>query len=228
MSSILKALKKLEEEKIAQYEESRRHVSGEILKPQIERGISAKWLWLLAGVSTVVILLLLVALLRKAPTEQLTVKVNPSVKNEMTPPSPAQEAPLTKPAEGIPKSATPLALPAPEQQLKSQTVLTPPLIHNLPRPAETELPGFKAPEPTRAEPAPVKLLPASTEAALTLNGIAWNRDSTDRLAIINGQPAGVGEIVAGAVVVEILQDRARFSRNGKTFELSIGKSSGKE
>jgi general secretion pathway protein B len=67
-----------------------------------------------------------------------------------------------------------------------------------------------------------------TEAALTLNGIAWNRDSADRLAIINGQPAGVGENVAGAVVVEILQDRARFTRNGKTFELSIGKSSVKE
>lgn len=228
MSSILKALKKLEEEKIAQHEESRRHVSGEILKPQIERGISAKWLWLLAGVSTVVILLLLVALLRKTPTEQLTVKVNAPFKNEVMPPSPAQEATPTKPAAGVPKSATPLVLPAPGQPLKNQTVQTPPLRPNQPRPAEPELPGFKAPEPPRAEPAPAKLLPASTEAALTLNGIAWNRDSADRLAIINGQPVGVGEIVAGAVVVEILQDRARFTRNGKTFDLSIGKSSGKD
>jgi general secretion pathway protein B len=228
MSSILKALKKLEEEKIAQQEESRRHLSGEILKPQVERGISAKWLWLVAGVSTFVILLLIVALLRKAPPEQLTTKVNAPVNNVVTPPSPVQGAPLTKSAEGVPPKTPVMPYSAPDQPVKNKMVQTAPMPHNLPRPAEPELPGFKAPEPPRTEPAPAKFVTSPTEAALTLNGIAWNRDSADRLAIINGQPTGVGEIVAGAVVVEILQDRARFTRKGKTFELSIGKSSVKD
>lgn len=228
MSSILKALKKLEEEKIARHEEEKRHISGEILKPRTGRGVSARWLWLLAGGVTVVIALLIVALLRKSPPEQISANVGAPVKNELSSPSTAPEPPLAKPAAGAPQKTPPMARYVPDQHVKSKPVQTSPLPRSLPGPAEPELPGFKAPEPPRAEPPPARLPPPSTEPALTLNGIAWNRDSADRLAIINGQPAGVGEIVAGAVVVEILQDRARLTRNGKTFELSIGKSSAKD
>ncbi|NVN99937.1 MAG: hypothetical protein HXX17_11485 [Geobacteraceae bacterium] len=228
MSSILKALKKLEDEKIAQHEESKRHVSGEILKPQVEKGVNARWLWLLAGASAVVILLLIVALLRKAPSDTTSIKTPPLAAPELSP-TPAAMEPLTvKAAEGAPKTTNHLISPVPAKPLNSQTVQTPPPPHNLPGPAEPELPGFKAPEPPRVEAPAPKSLNASAEPALTLNGIAWNRDSADRLAIINGQPARVGEIVAGAVVVEVLQDRARLTRNGKSIELSIGKSSAKE
>lgn len=228
MSSILKALKKLEEEKIARHEEEKRHISGEILKPRTERGGSARWLWLFAGGATVVIALLIVALLRKSPPEQISARANTPASNETATAVPVPDVPLAKPAAGAPQKTPPIASNVPDQPVKNKPVQTSPLPRSLPGPTEPELPGFRAPEPTRAEPPPARLPPASTEPALTLNGIAWNRDSADRLAIINGQPAGVGEIVAGAVVVEILQDRARLTRNGKTFELSIGKSSAKD
>jgi hypothetical protein len=62
----------------------------------------------------------------------------------------------------------------------------------------------------------------SNDSTLTLSGIAWNKDSSDRLAIINGQPAATGAVVNGAVVEEILQDKVRMNLSGRTFELFLG------
>jgi general secretion pathway protein B len=57
-----------------------------------------------------------------------------------------------------------------------------------------------------------------------LSGIAWNKDSADRLAIINGQPVGTAASISGYRVDEILQDRVKLSRNGSSFEIFIGRS----
>jgi general secretion pathway protein B len=58
--------------------------------------------------------------------------------------------------------------------------------------------------------------------AFAVSGIAWNKDSADRLAIVNGQPLTTGSAIAGALVEEILPDRVRFSQEGKTFEVHLG------
>jgi general secretion pathway protein B len=58
--------------------------------------------------------------------------------------------------------------------------------------------------------------------ALTVSGIAWQKGGGDRFAMVNGSPVGEGATVAGAKVLEILPDRVRFSRDGSTFEVAIG------
>jgi general secretion pathway protein B len=92
--------------------------------------------------------------------------------------------------------------------------------------ARPELPGATLPqtEPQRqsaTQPQQLTVEPAAPRLALT--GIAWNKDSADRLAIINGQAIGTGATVGGATVEEILPDRVRLSSRGKSFELLLGK-----
>jgi len=92
-----------------------------------------------------------------------------------------------------------------------------------------ELPGIAAPVPEPENNGPAaKTAPGPTAApaaaTVTLSGIAWNKDSAVRLAIINGQPTALGASVDGVVVEEILPDRVKLSRNGRVFELLIGKS----
>jgi general secretion pathway protein B len=93
---------------------------------------------------------------------------------------------------------------------------------------EVELPSATVPlaEHQKIEPllnaAPLAA-PASSELTFTLSGIAWNKDSAERLAIINGQPTATGSSVNGVIVEEILQDRVKLSHSGRSFELLIGK-----
>jgi general secretion pathway protein B len=86
----------------------------------------------------------------------------------------------------------------------------------LPASGAAPVPATTKPVPPRgAEPA---------EPAFAVSGIAWNTDSADRLAIVNGHPLTTGSAVGSAVVEEILPDRVRFSQGGKTFEVPLGKS----
>lgn len=64
---------------------------------------------------------------------------------------------------------------------------------------------------------------ASEHQSITLSGIAWNKDSADRLAIVNGQTLTTGSAVGSAVVEEILPDRVRFSQGGKSYEVHLGR-----
>jgi general secretion pathway protein B len=59
--------------------------------------------------------------------------------------------------------------------------------------------------------------------ALTVTGIAWQKDSTDRMAIVNGSSVAEGVMVEGARVEKIFQDRVRFSFGTKTFDVSLGR-----
>ncbi len=84
-------------------------------------------------------------------------------------------------------------------------------------------PPVTAPPP-RAETVRKPAPPAPAEPAFSVSGIAWNKDSADRLAIVNGQPLTTGSFLEGAVVEEILPDRVRFSQGGRTFEVHLSKS----
>jgi general secretion pathway protein B len=67
--------------------------------------------------------------------------------------------------------------------------------------------------------------PAATEAGVSadirISGIAWQDERTARRAVVNGFLMKEGGVVAGARIVEILQDRVRFSQSGRDFELSL-------
>jgi general secretion pathway protein B len=60
-------------------------------------------------------------------------------------------------------------------------------------------------------------------AEFKVNGIAWQKESSSRLAVVNGVAVTQGATVDGAKVVEILPDRVRLSQGGRTFEVVLGK-----
>lgn len=228
MSSILKALKKLEQEK-ALRREGDIDLSREILHGEVRRKARFSWPWL-AAITTILLLATLVALLLPGG-------------RETTLPPPLEAAPQPAQSAASPESM-PLrpALPPPEgeadlKQIPAPATRTAPARITMPlpplqKPAARE--EVTPPPPRNA--APVTLPPAKTgppgkqaqpaepaEPLFTVSGIAWNKDSADRLAIVNGQPLATGSAVGGAVVEEILPDRVRFSQGGRTFEVHLGK-----
>ena len=225
MSSILKALKKLEEEKTTLQDEKKLDISRELLKQPGERRISVKWLWLLGTSAAAVILSLVYALYQK-----------PAV----VIPTPPAEPPATQ----APQAIQPMMPALPPS--RSDTISVTPQRHQVPpQPAEPQLqkrqahpvkpsenpapPGSQTPSGelhrsvTTEQPAASAVAPQPTDSRLILSGIAWNKDSAERLAVINGQPLATGAVVNGSVVEEIMPDRVRMSQNGRRFDLFIGK-----
>lgn len=58
------------------------------------------------------------------------------------------------------------------------------------------------------------------ESGIAISGIAWQDERSLRRAVVNGSLVGEGAEVAGARVVEIGESRVRFSRGGRTFDVS--------
>jgi len=231
MSSILKALKKLEEEKLLHEESAGINLSREILTQNRGSRNLRRWLWLLGASATGIIIILSAALLRKsAPIN--AVQSGGSAAVAPQPPLPAlpgEKLPVSPQATG---HGTESSLPAPstvnEPNLKParQNIEQQPetaLRREAALPPATTTPAAPAPKPDPVVKAAPLRPPAVSEQKLTLSGIAWNKDSADRLAIINGQPTAIGATVNGAVIEEILQDRVKLSHKGKSFELLIGR-----
>ena len=59
--------------------------------------------------------------------------------------------------------------------------------------------------------------------SLTVNGIAFF-DGEKRKAIVNGMSVSVGSVVEGARVEDIRENGVRFSRGNRKFEISVGNS----
>jgi len=103
--------------------------------------------------------------------------------------------------------ATAPRVPAPEPLPVLQKTVTPP------------------PESPPAAPqtgAPPRQIPAVTEGGdnITISGIAWQDERSLRRAVINGSLVGEGAEISGARVVEIRENRVRFSRDGQIFEVT--------
>jgi len=58
-------------------------------------------------------------------------------------------------------------------------------------------------------------------ADVVLSGIAWQEERRARRAVVNGFLMQEGGLVSGARIVEIYQDRVRFTLSGKYFELNL-------
>lgn len=65
---------------------------------------------------------------------------------------------------------------------------------------------------------------AVTTPKLTVNGIAFQEGSSDNMAIINGVTVSSGTVIEGVRVEDILKDRVRFSQGGEKFEIILNKS----
>ncbi|MBT0654404.1 hypothetical protein [Geomobilimonas luticola] len=88
----------------------------------------------------------------------------------------------------------------------------------LPTPATATPPPVPVRKGPVAAPLPRTVEPAGT-AGITISGIAWQDERELRRAVVNGALVGEGADVGGARVVEIKENRVRFSRGGQVFDV---------
>lgn len=67
-------------------------------------------------------------------------------------------------------------------------------------------------------------LPVPTIPALRVNGIAFQVNGADNMAIINGTAVANGSIIEGVTVVEVRKDYVLLQYNGEKFEIQLGQS----
>lgn len=204
MSSILKALKKLENEKAANTTE-RLNIDKDILlsspapKNRYRLTILFAVIFFILGISTKYF----------KTTSIADKKVNAAT----------ETAQVSKLKELPPASNSSIQNQPKETPVQSTVSITPkpsPTPPNLP---ET-LKKRAKPEPTQEDTTSVKV----ATPKLTVDGIAYHMGSTESLAVVNGVAVYVGTTVEGVKVEEIAKDRIRFSHAGKSFEVLLGKS----
>jgi general secretion pathway protein B len=226
MSSILKALKKLEHERSGRFPDSLKIDSDILRGTDSSRSVST---------FTLVLLFLLVfgggaavALFFMKETKELTTTKPQPVITARSIPSPVSApviSPETLPAEivVVPARKEPSGEASRKQQQKRA------LAGNsadsiVKKPTKAAVSGTSN-KPEEATEAVKKGLPAATTIpTLRVNGIAYQNSSADNMAIVNGTPVSSGSIIEGATVEEVRNDRVLFQRNGEKFEIKLGQS----
>lgn len=195
MSLILDALRKMEQERKA------RRLTGTDIRPEVlsYRGIPRKpsTSSRLIPVTTVTMMLLLGIGGWFLLKEEKPVPAN-FPKNSSTPKI---------------ASSDPIQSPPPAPQLHA--TVDPPT-QPLPTPAA---PQKTTTPPTPQEQKPPPITEISNAPGITISGIAYQDERSLRRAVINGALLGEGAEVAGLKVVEIRENRIRFSKAGETFDL---------
>lgn len=228
MSSILKALKKLEDEKTSHSPDSLK-IDSDILKGSHD---SRK----MSPLSALLALLLMFGggaaaayFIMKKNTAPPVAATPPAVTAATAnPPSPAI-SPVTKPVQPVAKTA-----PVPAQKKPSVAAVQKQQPKKVPA-TTAKRPVAKAPartaapltneKPLQADSRPNNELPAAASASvptLRVNGIAFQNNSADSMAIINGTPVSSGSTIEGATVEEIARDRVVFRKSGEKFEVKLG------
>jgi general secretion pathway protein B len=232
MSSILKALKKLDAEKSARKPGSIK-IDAEILRGETRARISplgislaSMLLFACGGVATY--------LYMKPETNQVV-----STRNAAPSVIPAERiipeaiVPATSMAKTEFSPATPtISAPAPSAAKKlhndhPSAVKTGSLNSVKILPNRTVRQPTAIAEPTAA-PAKAMQVPVSRQEVLNppmlrVNGIAF-QDGVDSVAMINGVQVIKGSTIEGVRIVDIKKDRVLFSLNGVNFEIALGKS----
>jgi len=215
MSFILKALKKLEEEKAARQQEPP-EIGNAILAPD-KRSFSAPR----ASVNRMLIIPL-VFVAGVGITYFFTHETAPPV--GQTGKKDARRAPPSQAAPAAPE------LPRAERAEPNGTRVSQPentMIERTPprRTAREDTPAGPPPDRSGAAPS----LPeqqAALDAAtpsLTVKGIAIQDDPAESMAVVNGALVKIGMTIGGVRVVGIFQDKVRFKGNGATFEVEMTK-----
>ena len=234
MSYILDALKKMEQEKnMKAAPKERINLSGALLKDDL-RPSGRK----ITGRRVGVILIALIAasgviwyFLHKpskvAVTAAPQAAVNPLLQQNQAMPSPAPQPQAVSPA---PPGAVPLpssvsvvaplsakrraiaaAQVSPEENEEAIPVPPPsnPITSIPPVQAQTTTPSASV-SSTIAAPANIKI-----------SGIAWQDERSARRAVVNDFLMKEGNVVSSAKIIEIKQDRVRFSLSGSMFEVPL-------
>ncbi len=135
-----------------------------------------------------------------------------------TPPSraPQSSGEITRSVEAPKVQPPPLQPPAPAPSPPAAEA--PARTEPAPSKAGTNVPPA-LPHPRTASEAPSAASVEPGGAQLTISGIAWQDERSLRRAVVNGTLVGEGAEVAGARVVEIGENRVRFSRGGRSFDV---------
>jgi general secretion pathway protein B len=232
MSSILKALKRLEEEK-AERLDAPVDIARDILRQPRRRSHSMPWLALaIAGCGVVVAVGLLVLWYDGQPVT-LQDRANHAGGVSTSP-----RLPLPPTAAPVLDAPEPIADVRPEPEVVEVRMVPPP-VDVAGKPVATRQTGIAAmavaapeestPPVTRREatpktaPVPSVTRPQAEGPHLIVSGIVFQPEPETRLAIVNDLPVMEGTLIEGAEVVEILADRVRFVREGNVFEVEMGK-----
>ena len=229
MSSILKALKKLEDDKATRRSDELR-IDAEILRPDIHpkftsTGVILTYLLLLAGGSGATYMYMKHGKapepgISKSPVisrqSQPTVSDASNIKTEQPPAAvvivPANQN-KTKKKETPEPHQPPMSI-----RTAPEAVITKPVrLLVAPKPVDvTKAPQAKPPRPSATD---FKSMPA-----IRVNGIAFQDRSADSMAIINGVPVTNGSVIDGVKIEEINKNKVIFSYNGERFEIQLGQS----
>jgi hypothetical protein len=213
MSFILKALKKLENEK-ASREMGKVEINSAILAPD-RRSLSSSR----NSPKRLVIALLIVAV---SGTSLYFMKKAPSPVVQ----APAKEAQHEPAPRAVPVAATPVhgekpapASPAPSPAVKAQEEPSRLMRAHREKSPEPSSPGESGSDSHHGDEA----LTGSATSPLTVNGIALQDDPGQSMAVVNGQIVKRGMTVGGAQVERIFLNRVRFRGNGGLFEVHLAK-----
>ena len=224
MSYILDALKKLEQDK-ARKERVKGgavNIAGELLTEDISHGTERS--------QTKLVPVLLIIVLLTAGITWLLLRSHSAP--QMAAQSGSQESrPLSAPSAPSPGPAAPLVAPmpvaaavsddTPAREADAPKVLQQAATRIMP-PAEQQVRPVSASERRRpAAVAPQSVIMAAPANNLVISGIAWQDERSERRAVVNGFLLHEGSVVAGSKIVEILQDRVRFSQGGLISDVPL-------
>ena len=225
MSSILKALKKLEHDK-ASYRPTELKIDADILRSDLSPRFSAARvlvtsLLLLAGGSGATYLYMKHDKAPESMKQMLSSRENRSASaasNIRTEQLPAAIEVVPAQQQNKRNAETLLDQPANPAGMKHVVATTKPYATD-----EVVHPTPSAFQPESAN-TPQLSSPAKGIPALRVNGIACQEEASESVAMINGVPMSLGSVIDGVKIEEIHKDRVEFSYNGDKFEIRLGQS----
>jgi len=236
MSSILKALKKLEEEKVRLHGGAP-DIARDILRSPHRRKRGAPGMTIIAVCLSVA----LVCVAGYVFWNEMAASVPTSMERAPAPPPREVTSPRTPavdesrameklpvrrqvidPAIGEPLPKEEGSGQAAHQAEKKATVETP---ISAPSKAALKIATPATPPNQKSSPAreeiPATSPPREEAPKLVLSGIAFQVDRESRMAIINDLPVMEGMRIEGVLIEEIFKDRVRVSSDDRTFELTM-------
>ena len=203
MSSILTALKKLEDENMARKSDPPR-IDAEILRGRSShrvtpfRSILLAMILFAGGGGATYLYLKSNSLPQQTPSKTMDIISHPNSSSSETLPTPRIQVESITP--------DPIISAAPDAHTKHISVAISKKVTNL----------------QKVQPSP-KISINQKLPTLKVNGIAF-QDGADSVAVVNNIPVSKGSLIEGVRVDEIWRDRVQFKSGGKQFDIYLGKS----
>ena len=221
MSSILKALRKLEEE-TPRYGES--HPYPVDVKQTVENGVNKKQkyykLFLILFSAIIIVSAILFLLTRQTGSKGNISRASVLVVRKAIPPRPKKEE--------VKIASVPDLKPRKKHAKPSDRIKK---IKNLPGSRQVEIPASrkvmkeKSYGDNRAKPKSARSAISFKSAAssgLKLQAIAWSSDSKERIAVVNGRILREGSSIEGALIIKIDKNDVSFQKGGEQWKQKFG------